>query len=242
MLERTDVVILAGGKGTRLAAALPAGHPKALAAVGGRPLVAHVLEYLYRRGARRVVLALGHGAERIEKFLAGASLPPDLTVATVVESRPLGTGGALRHALSAVRSDPFVAMNGDCLSDVDLEALLDFHSRCGARITLALSRVEDAGRYGKVDVDASGRITAFVEKAGIPGGGLVNAGVYVLDRAVVAQLPAGVEVSFEREVVPGHAGRDLYGLESSVRFLDIGTPESLEQAGDFLQNLSRVRS
>lgn len=239
MLERTDVVILAGGKGTRLAAALPEGHPKALAAVAGRPFLAHLLEHLHRSGARRVVLALGYGSAQVEGFLARERLPADFEIATVVEPRPLGTGGGLRHALQQVRSDPFIAMNGDSLSDVDLEALLAFHGLRGAQITLALSRVDDAAAFGTVAVGADGRVREFAEKSS-GRGGLVNAGVYVIGRAALNALAAHAELSFEREVLPGHVGRGLYGFHSSARFVDIGTPESLRRAAEFVRSLSQT--
>jgi len=222
--------VLAGGKGTRLAAVLPRGVPKALAPVGARPFLAYLLDWLHRSGVRRVVLALGVGAEAVLRFLKDTRAPADMTIAHAVEPRPLGTAGGLRHVLPLVKSDPFVALNGDSLADVDLEKLLEHHRAAGAEISLALAEVPDASAYGLVELDAGGRVTRFAEKSAGAGRGLVNAGVYVIARSVIAGLPADAELSWERDVLPRRVGGALYGFRLSQGFVDIGTPDSLAAA------------
>jgi len=222
--------VLAGGKGTRLAAVLPRGVPKALAPVGARPFLSYLLDWLQRAGVRRVVLSLGVGADAVLLFLKKHKAPAGMTITHAVEPRPLGTAGGLRHVLQLVQSDPFIAMNGDSLADVDLEKLLERHRAAGAEISLALAEVPDASAYGLVELDARGRVSRFAEKAAGAGRGLVNAGVYVIAKSAVARLPADTELSWERDVLPRHVGGGLYGFRLSQGFVDIGTPDSLSAA------------
>ena len=224
------MVVLAGGKGTRLAAVLPRGVPKALAPIGERPFLAYLLDWLQRSGAQRVVFSLGVGADAVLLFLKKHKASRGMTITHAVEPRPLGTAGGLRHVLPLVKSDPFIAMNGDSLADVALVELLERHRAAAAGISLALAEVPDASAYGLVELDARGRVTRFAEKSAGAGRGLVNAGVYVIARSAIASLPADTELSWERDVLPRQAGRSLYGLRLSKGFIDIGTPDSLAGA------------
>jgi NDP-sugar pyrophosphorylase family protein len=236
MLAALDTVVLAGGLGTRLREALPEGDPKALAKVGARTAIDLVIDWLYAQGVRRIVLALGYGAQRVVEALQRRASPRDLSLHHSVESAPLGTGGALRLALPQLRSDPVLALNGDSLSDVDLARLVRFHQEKKAAVTVALARVADAARYGSVTCAADGAVTRFAEKA--PGAGLVNCGVYVISRAVLDALPAG-PLSWERDVLERRVGNGLYAMEAATRFIDIGTPQSLGEAAAFVQEAPR---
>jgi NDP-sugar pyrophosphorylase family protein len=234
MIGSTDTVILAGGLGTRLQGVLPEGCPKAMAPVNGRPFVELQVEYLYAQGVRRIVLALGYGADRITARLEGRGWPADLRLRCVTEPKPLGTGGALRFAFPQLASDPVLALNGDSLCDADLAELLAFHARSRAGVSLVLARVPDTGRYGRVECDTGGRVTRFVEKAASAGPGLVNCGVYAVRLAVLGAMPPDAPFSWERDVLERRVGQDLYGIEAARSFIDIGTPESLRAAGAFL--------
>lgn len=230
MLENSEAVILAGGQGTRLAPALPQGWPKTLAPIHGIPFLAHLLDHLYRRGLRRVTLCLGYGSTHVEEFLVHYPRPADLSIQVVVESTPVGTAGALCEALAGLRSDPFFALNGDTYSDVDLDDLLASHLRCGAAVSVALAQVDDVSGYGQIELGADGRITRFGEKGPAKGRGLANAGTYVINRAVISGLSPARTLSWEYDVLPGLAGRALYGFTCGRWFVDIGTPESLQRA------------
>ncbi len=236
-LDGLDTIVLAGGLGTRLRAAV-ADRPKVLAPVLGRPFLDRLLDWLEARGARRVILALGHMADQVTAHVA-AHPRPGVDVLASVEPAPLGTGGALRHALPLLRGSPVLVLNGDSFVAADLAALRDLHERRRARATLTLTRVADAGRYGSVEEDATGAITAFREKMPDAGPGLINAGVYLLEREVIAAIPAGRPVSLEREVFAGLCGRGLYGSVQDAPFIDIGTPESFAAAGGFFAALDR---
>ena len=149
-----------------------------------------------------------------------------------VETDPLGTAGGIRNAVELVRG-LVVVLNGDILADLDLSAMLRFHTERRSRATLYLTRVADPSQYGLVELEADGRIRSFVEKPP-PGQATVdtvNAGVYLLDREVVAGIPTGRAVSIERETFPGLL-RDrvpFYGWVSDNYWLDIGSPAKYRQ-------------
>lgn len=222
-----QAVILCGGLGTRLQAAYDSG-PKALAPVSGRPFLDYQLAWLARQGVRSAVLCVGYRHAQIEaRYPAGAGDP---VIRYSVEETPLGTAGAVKHAEAAIEGEQFFVMNGDSLADVSLAELLAFHRGHNALATIAVVEVADAARYGSVALDGDGRVTGFAEKGAASGPGRVNAGVYVMERAVLAMIPAGRAYSLEREVFPSLLGRSLYGFSANGSFIDIGVPEDLRSA------------
>lgn len=224
---------LAGGLGMRLRSVLP-GTQKVLAPVGGRPIVTYVLDLVAKAGADRAVLGIGHRGDQVEQTLGARHLGMALDYSA--EPEPLGTAGALRLALPLLQGDPIVCLNGDTYADMDLGAFLSAHRDRGARVSVAVARVEDASRYGSVAMDHLGAVTGFAEKAAsvVPAAeGWVNAGVYVLDRAVVADIPTGRAVSLERDVLPACVGNRMFAWTGVHKFIDIGTPESYSSAQTF---------
>ncbi len=229
--ESATAVILAGGLGTRLRAAV-ADRPKILAPVLGKPFLAYLLEYLAGEGLREAVLCVGYRSEQVlatfGKSYAGMRLVYS------AEPSPLGTGGALRRALPLVNSDPLIALNGDSFCRAALRLLWQWHETRHAAATLLLTRVDDTARYGRVERDEDGLVAAFEEKGRHRGPGWVSAGVYVLSHRMIEEIRSEREVSLEREVFPRWLGRGLYAYPSEIPFLDIGTPDSYSAAETFL--------
>lgn len=223
-----EALVLCGGLGTRLRSVYDAG-PKALAPIGGRPFLGYMLDWLRGQGVRRAVLCVGYRAEQIQDLYPAGQGDP--RIAYSVEPEPLGTAGALKYAESRFEGDRFFVVNGDSLADVSLAALLAFHSEKHAAMTLATVPVESTGRFGSVEIDAEGRVTGFREKAET-GHGVheVNAGVYVMERALLEEIPAARKVSLEREIFPALAGRGLYGFKTGGSFIDIGVPDDFASA------------
>jgi NDP-sugar pyrophosphorylase family protein len=226
-LADVSAAVLAGGLGTRLRSVV-ADRPKVLAPVAGRPFLAHLLGQLARAGVRDAVLLVGYGADQVKAAFGGEYGGVRLTYSA--EPAPLGTGGAVRHALPLLRGRSVLLLNGDSYCDADLAALRDAHA---ADATLTLTRVEDAARFGRVVLGAGDRVTDFGEKRPDPGPGWINAGVYLFRRDLLGAVPAGVPVSLERDVLPGwvRAG-GVRGFRGG-RFIDIGVPESYAAADDF---------
>ncbi|MHB1162590.1 MAG: nucleotidyltransferase family protein, partial [Chloroflexota bacterium] len=223
-----DAVILVGGKGTRLQSVVR-DRPKPMADVAGRPFVEWLLLDLRLQGIRRAILSTGYMGRAVESYF-GDGTDWDMELVYSPEPTPLGTAGALRHALKHVRTEAFFAMNGDSYCPVDLKAMAEVHSKHGAMATMWLVPMPDCSRYGSVVVGGNGVVHEFEEKPRGRGPGLVNAGMYLLDRDLVATIPAGQQISLERDFFPGLVGRGLYALIGDGPLTDIGTPESYREA------------
>ena len=136
-----------------------------------------------------------------------------------------------------ISSETIMVMNGDSFIDIDLSAFLCWFADKGCDAALALTKMNNASRYGLVDVDPNELITRFYEKKTNAGQGWINAGVYLLKKTVVETIPQGKPFSLELEVFPSLAGGKLYGYHFEGKFIDIGIPETYFRAGAFLQQL-----
>jgi mannose-1-phosphate guanylyltransferase len=228
-IANIDVAVLAGGLGTRLRGVLP-DRPKALAPVGGKPFLEHLLQWLIHQGARRVVLCLGYRSADVLAFLGTRSFAP-LEVRTVIETEPLGTGGALANALPSLSSDPVLVVNGDTMVDADLASFLAAHCASEAIASILCARVEDAGRYGRVEINPHKRVIRFEEKnpaASEPA--WINAGFYLFGREALRKIADLTKGSLERDILAKMPAGTIHACFTDGRFLDIGTPETLALA------------
>jgi NDP-sugar pyrophosphorylase family protein len=235
--SRTSALILAGGLGTRLRSVV-ADRPKVLAEVAGRPFLAHLLDKVARSGVREVVLCTGYLADQVEATFGARYSGLEIRYSREVVQ--LGTGGALRLALSHTHAQMLLVLNGDSYCTVDLEAFSAWHAERNLTASLALTRVTDTQRYGRVQLDQAGKIGRFDEKGAASGPGWVNAGVYLVARERLNSIPADVPVSLERDVFPRWVGDGLFGYRSAAELLDIGTPASYAQAAVFLAGLRQA--
>ena len=218
-----ECVVLAGGMGTRLRSAVP-DLPKCLAPVAGRPFLAWLIDDLEEAGFDHVILSLGYRHEVIEEWAAARS--GRARIDCVVEHEPLGTGGGVRLALQRAAEPDVFILNGDTYFGVDYAAMREFHRQHGAVATLALKPMRDFDRYGEVTCDPQGRITAFREKQPCASG-LINGGVYLLQRGALADLPQ--KFSLERDFFEPLAGAGpLAGFRSEGYFIDIGARDAAD--------------
>lgn len=224
-------VVLCGGLGTRLSPVLK-DRPKTLATVAGRPVLAYLLDQLVEAGFEDVILATGHFGDQVRD--AFQDYYRGLRIAYSQETSPLGTGGAVRDAACGL--DRALVMNGDSWCDADLRAFVESHLESGALNSIVVTAMEDCRRYGTVEIDAAGAVTAFHEKRADddrPRAGFINAGIYLLSRELIESIPPDRAVSIEREVFPAWLDGRLHAWKCSGRFIDIGTPESLASADRF---------
>jgi mannose-1-phosphate guanylyltransferase len=235
-LSGIDIAVLAGGLGTRIAGVL-GDTPKVLAPVGGRPFLEVLLNRL--RGARKVVLCLGHLAPKVTEWLE--ENPPPVPVECVIEPKPLGTAGALRFARHHLTSDPVLVMNGDSVVETDLGGFIDDHRRSGAIGSILAVEVPDGSRFGRLEVSPAGRITRFVEKdPAATGAAWINGGIYAFTPALMARLLASEGPSLERDFLGALPDATLHAARRQARFIDIGTPESLSAAPAFFGDPSKA--
>ena len=231
-LASIDIQILAGGLATRLRGVLT-DRPKILAPVAKRPFLDWLLDWLAEQGARRVVLGLGYRADMVLDYLAD-NPHPELEIVPVIEPQPLGTAGAVAFARPYFRSDPVMVLNGDTILEADLSEFAAEHRRSPSMGSMICVRLADARRYGSVEIDAAGRVLSFREKGSSTASGWINGGVYLFGGAVIDRIAGLASGSLEREVLAAMPPGSIHAFRTEGRFLDIGTPESLASAEDFL--------
>jgi len=199
----------------------------------GRPFLAYQLALLRQHGVTDVILACSYRVDDVKQAL-GEAEHLGVRLRYVVETEPLGTGGGIRNAADLARGTVFV-LNGDVLTDADLSAMRRFHEARGSRATIFLTPVEDPRAYGLVELHADARLARFREK---PSGdepittNTINAGIYLLDAALLARIPTGRAVSIEREFFPAliSDGIPAYGWTADAYWRDIGSPAAYHAA------------
>jgi len=222
---------MAGGEGTRLRP-LTANQPKPMLPMANAPMAEHVVSLLRQHGFEEIVVTVGFLASTIRTYFGdGSELGVHLVYAT--EETPLGTAGSVLNARDEL-DDRFLVISGDVLTDVDLTALVEFHAKQQAVVTLALQAVPNPLEFGIVIIDGEGRVERFLEK---PGWGdvfsdTINTGIYVLEPEVFDWIPGGRAVDFSSEVFPSmlEAGRPLYGYVGRGYWEDVGTLEAYLRA------------
>lgn len=227
--ESTDVVLLCGGRGSRLAP-LTQSLPKPLLPVGKRPFLFYLLGNLRRQGFCRFILATRHLSEKFRDFLEDyREFAPETVV--VFEEEPLGTGGGLRHAAAFVRSPVFVVLNGDSFIPQPLLPVLSSHVRLRKSFTMIAARSENvvggAENKGALEIGDDGQIIGL--SPGAKSQRWVNAGVYILDRDMVLSWPEG-RYDLEANLMALLGQRRGQVFFSECRLLDIGTPECYAEA------------
>jgi phosphoheptose isomerase/UTP-glucose-1-phosphate uridylyltransferase len=234
-----DVLILCGGRGTRLGRSTDQ-RPKPMLEVKGRPFLEWILLHLRSQGIRKATLCTGYLGESIERHF-GDGTPLGMQLQYSREAEPLGTGGALRRALDQTASEFIAVLNGDSFSGAELHALEKACRSRNARASVWLVQSNDLSRFGSVELANDGSVSDFHEKPSGRSSGLINAGAYVFHRSVLETIPVGRAASLETAVLPGLANNGLYGVIGEGPFVDIGTPEMLAAAAALLgQTLQRL--
>jgi len=225
-------MILAAGMGTRLQP-LTNECPKPLLPVGDRPVLAHIIRWLGHHKVTEIAVNLHHRAEAVTDYF-GDGRDYGVRLHYSIEESLLGTAGALT-SFADFLDTTFVVVYGDVLTNLDLESMLAFHRRKKASLTLALYRVDDPSRCGLVDMDAQQRIRQFIEKPETDQifTDLANGGIYIIEPAVVGQIPMNQFYDFGHDLFPKLLAQDVpfYGYPIGDAYLiDMGTLETYAQA------------
>lgn len=219
-------VILVGGEGTRLRP-LTCHTVKAMVPVLNRPFLEHMFEHLKKHNITDIILTLCYLPDCIQSYF-GDGRKFGLKLTYVMEKSPLGTAGAVKNAENYLE-EPFFVLNGDVFTDLDLTAMLAFHRGKKAKITIALTPVENPTLYGVVETDKQERITQFVEKPSWDKvtTNMINAGTYILQPEILNYIPPQTSYTFEHGVFPDavRRGQSVYAYPSTAYWTDIGAPE-----------------
>ena len=223
---------MAGGEGTRLRP-MTANQPKPLLPVANKPIMEHVLGLLKRHGFTETVVTVQFFASLVRNYFGdGEDFGMSLQYAT--EEIPLGTAGSVKNAEDALQSGPFLVISGDALTDIDLSAMVAYHKKQGALVTVALARVPNPLEFGIAIPDEEGRIQRFLEKPtwGQVFSDTVNTGIYVMEPEVLAEVPAGETADWSADIFPQllKTGAPLYGWIADGYWEDVGSHESYFKA------------
>lgn len=225
-----EAIILAGGFGTRLQPVI-GDIPKVMALINGRPFLEFLLNYLAGQNINKVILSVGYKNEAIQSYFGDRY--KQLTIVYSMEEEPLGTGGGLRLAFQHVEGPLALAMNGDSMFRIDINSLYQFHLSKHADITLALKRFDDPCRYGSVVIDIDNRISGFFEKGEMQKSGLINGGIYLINKDFFMRDSFPAKFSLEKDFFEKQFKQSkIFGFPASGYFLDIGIPDDYYRAQD----------
>lgn len=226
-LSKIDTVILAGGLGTRLNPVLK-DKPKCLAPIKGRPFIDILLDECIDQGLRRFIICVGYLKEQVIEHLSDRN---DCEIVFSEEEEQLGTGGALKNAISQIKSDPVIVMNGDSISRLRIKDMLLFHTENIADGCVAIKQVNNGKRYGRVVLDDFTRIISFNEKNGVGKSNWISTGVYLFARHLFSHFQNKYPFSIETDIFPIIVKKQkIIGFKTQDYFLDIGIPEALKKA------------
>lgn len=233
-MQLPDVIILTGGRGTRVSHLYP-DIPKPMIRFKNRPFLEWLILWLEIQGIRRIILSLGYKKQIVKGHIESIPFQErGIEIVYCEEDSPLGTGGAFAQASNCVLSDQVCLMNGDSICLISLVDFVDDHCKSKSPISLVGVHVANAARFGNI-VCHQRQVERFLEKQGIAKQGLVNAGIYCMDTHLLKKVEVKQQ-SIERDLFP--IWLDKYSMlchETRAEFIDIGTPESLKEAGCFLQ-------
>lgn len=219
-------IVLCGGLGTRLGE-LTRETPKPLIHVAGKPFLEYVLDQLLTAPIDEIVLAVSFQWQKIHETIGEQWR--GVKVSYSIEQHALGTGGAIKQAMSQNRIVEAIVVNGDTLLKFDADELARLSQENQADIGMALKEMEDCSRYGKVTIDSAHRVVAFEEK-GQRSPGLINSGVYYIKELVFSSVSAEV-FSFENDILALKLSNlAIYGIPTDAYFIDMGVPEDLSRA------------
>lgn len=221
-----EVVILCGGKGTRLLPTV-SDRPKALAAFGNTTFLEILIDSLKKNGFKKFIFCVGYMKHQIKDHFKNRD---DVSIIFSEEEKPLGTGGALKNARSLIRSKTFVVLNGDSICEIDYHEFYRFHKKTKAILSMALVQTQETKDFGSVMVNESHEITSFKEKVTAQNPSLINAGVYFMQKEIFSYMPDISNFSLENDFFPDIVGKRCVGFIINSELIDIGTPERYQKA------------
>ena len=228
-----QAVIMAGGKGTRLAALTKDEIPKPMVSVAGKPLLLWQVERLKENGITDIIMVIGHLGEKIQEYFGDGS-KFGVQIEYFVEEIPLGTAGSFYYLKDMLKEDTFLMMSGDLLFDIDFERMVRFHKEKGSAATLFVHPNGHPYDSDLLVLDAEERATRFDSKHNTRDywyDNCVNAGIFVFDKKICDRVPEPVKRNLENDLIKGMIddGEPVYGYRSPEYVKDVGTVDRIEQ-------------
>lgn len=226
-MSAVTAILLAGGLGTRLRPVVR-DLPKPLAPVANRPFITYLIDNLIAQRFDDIVISVGYRYEAFAELLG--SVYRGVRIRYVIEDTPLGTGGAIRHALTSIHAKTALVLNADTFLDVDFQKFFAGYSLSGSKVGMTVRKVDDTSRYGRCEIN-NGHVVGFGEK-GFEGPGCINAGVYLIDRDLFRDFePLDTRFSFENDFLARFVETlKPTAFECNGYFIDIGIPEDFTRA------------
>ncbi len=219
-------IIIAGGMGTRLRP-LTYSMPKPIVPLVNKPFVFHQIDLLKRFGITDIILNLHYLSDNIRNIFEDEK-KQGIRISFSIEETPLGTAGAVKNAEEFFDGSPMLIFNGDILTDINLTKMMAFHEEKKAKVTIAMTKVDNPTIYGLVVTDEDSRILEFREKPSWEQvvANTINAGIYIVDPSIFKLVPKGKEFSFERQLFPMllEKKEKMYGYRTDAYWMDIGDP------------------
>lgn len=240
IFQELDFLILCGGQGKRLRPVIGE-RQKTVADIDGKPFLGILIDDLRKKGFRRFVLLTGYRSRDVKEYIAKTYRgETNIEFVFSEEGEPLGTGGALKNALSCIKSNTFFLANGDTFFETDLDSFFNYHVGSGSIISLALAR-GDRSDGGHVVIGEGGLVHEFREKEEIAPPFYLNSGMYIMNTSIASLMPEGPRFSLEHDLFPEIAKtRRCFGFIVSKGFHDIGTPERYRAASDFIKHVDII--
>ncbi|MCK5856194.1 MAG: nucleotidyltransferase family protein [Bacteroidales bacterium] len=230
-----QAIVLAGGFGTRLQAVVQ-DVPKPMASINDRPFLDYQLNYLKSFGINHIIFSVGYKHEHISNYFGNDFCGMQIDYA--VEETPLGTGGGILNAFQYVNNGAALVVNGDTMFEVNIKDFFQKHKDSKASISLALREIDDVSRYGIVETSDNHRIIGFAEKGEKSGHGLINGGVYLIEKDFFEQNNFKQKFSMEKDGFEKFYNKqNFFGFPYQSYFLDIGIPEDYKKAQDEFSEL-----
>lgn len=227
-----EAIILAGGMGTRLKDAVP-DLPKPMAPVRGVPFLDYLLDFLVSSGISHFVFAVCYKADVISDYYGNdyRGIPIDYSY----ETRPLGTGGAIKKAFELIKDDCALILNGDTYCEFDVCRMFSLHSSSDFHLSICCKMMENFDRYGSVEI-SDNVVTKFREKKHCDCG-YINCGAYITDKSVFWGVKDEL-FSFENDILSINSGK-INAYITDGLFIDIGIPEDYYLAQKILPDIKK---
>ena len=231
-IKNIDIIILAGGLGTRLRSII-GNNPKCLSPVNGQPFIHFLMDQYVAQGFKRFIVSVGYQKEKVIKSL---KFRKDCKIIFCEEYEPLGTGGAIKKSEQYITSNNVIIINGDSFINLNTDHLVNWHYKMESDCTIVATEIENSNRYGTIEIGKKSRLVGFKEKNDTSSQGLVNAGIYVMNKSIFNLMPDEKPFSVELEFFPKILNESTYAYICNKELIDIGTPDSYKK---FMENYQK---